>query len=180
MSQQKCDNTFVTNTETKEPIDVDQEVKESWSQSSSVSFQVYEIPGDTDMATFGAAVTQERNPPPGGVDSSSARNTRRSYRHRKKCTYVVTAEKDANVAKLKLLVSEKTKIEHISEIAFYLYLDNLLALDDTTNETSLSKLLGDANMINDPILLLQIQSNHDQLKKTVIDENEMRLLIWDT
>jgi aconitase B len=79
---------------------------------------------------------------------------------------VVTAEKDANVAKLKLLVSEKTKIEHISEIAFYLYLDNLLELGDTTNETILSKLLGDVNMINDPILLLQIQSNDDQLKKS--------------
>lgn len=160
--QQSLDNSE-TNTETKESIDVEHEVKESWSRPSSISFQIFEISDDTDIAGFCTSITQDRNPP-ADVESSGGRS-RRSHRNRKRCTFVVNAEKDANVAKLKLLVSERTKIEHISEISFYLYLDNLLELDDQKNETSLSQLLGDVDMTHDPILLLQIQSNDGQLKK---------------
>jgi len=156
------------NTESKESAIVDEVMKESSSSSSCISFEVYEIFDDIDLATYGASIIQERNPPE--MDLLAARNTRRSNRNRKKCTYTVSAEKEANVAKLKLLVSERTKIDHISDISFYLYIDSLLNLDDKENEKILSHIVGDDGSTYDPILLLQIQSNNGQLKK--IDRQE--------
>jgi hypothetical protein len=143
-----------------------------------VKFQVYEVSDDTDMNTFvPAIVPQDTNQSASGEDVG-ARSARRSSRKRRKCAFTLNVEMDANVAKLKLLALERTKIKHASDIVFYLCHDRVIPLQDDINEQNLLQLLGGAEFINDPCLLLVDGSQNVTMDMAELQEKDEMVISY--